>query len=112
MRDDPSPVGRWTWAGARPWAAASAPTSATFAGSRFDLAMVLANGDAAEAWIAGLGEVDLPMPRQFAREVRITAREDDGERIALRVAAVVLEDVGKFRRERYLADRRASRPEA
>lgn len=66
--------------------------SATFAGSRFELAVSLPVGMAAEAWIAALPEVDLPMPRQFARSVRVMAREEAEGRIALKVEAVVLED--------------------
>jgi hypothetical protein len=66
--------------------------SATFAGLRCEVAVSLTAGEAAEAWISDLPEVDLPMPRQFARSVRVMARADSAERIALRVEAVVLED--------------------
>jgi hypothetical protein len=66
--------------------------SATFAGSRVEVTARLPAGQAAQEWIAALPEVDLPMPRQFARSVRVVAREDHGEQIALRVEAVVLED--------------------
>jgi hypothetical protein len=66
--------------------------SATFAGSRFEVKVALAMGKVAEAWIATLPEVDLPMPRQFARSVRVVAREEAKGRIVLRVEAVVLED--------------------
>ncbi len=66
--------------------------SATFVGCRFEVAVTLPTGAAAEAWIAELPEVDLPMPRQFARSVRVVARGDCDSGIALRVEAVVLED--------------------
>ena len=41
---------------------------------------------------ADAASVDLPMPRQFARSVRVVARGDCDSGIALRVEAVVLED--------------------
>lgn len=66
--------------------------SATFEGLRCEIVVGLAPGAAAEAWVAALPEIDLPMPRQFARSVRVLGRDDTGGSVTLRVEAVVLED--------------------
>ena len=66
--------------------------SATFVGSRYDVAVDMPAGAAAEGWIAALPEAELPMPRQFARDVRVIAREEAGDRIRLMVEVLVLED--------------------
>lgn len=73
-------------AATRDWA------SALFVGARYDVSATLDSGPATERWIARLGEIDLPMPRQFAREVRVIARDDADERVALTIEALVLED--------------------
>lgn len=65
--------------------------SALFVGARYEVAAVLERGDAAEAWLSALPEADLPMPRQFAREVAVVAR-DDADRIAATIEVVILED--------------------
>lgn len=66
--------------------------SATFVGARYDVEIVLLAGASAEGWIAALPDADLPMPRQFARDVRVIARADAGDRIGLTVEVLVLED--------------------
>lgn len=66
--------------------------SATFVGARYDVAALVDPGPAADAWIAALPSVDLPMPRQFAREVRIIERTDSSDVITLTIEATVLED--------------------
>ena len=66
--------------------------SATFVGARFDVAVTLAAGSSAAAWIAALPEADLPMPRQFARDIRVIARDDPDEPIRLVLEVLVLED--------------------
>ena len=43
-------------------------------------------------WLATLPEAELPMPRQFARDVRVIARRDADERIRLTIEVLVLED--------------------
>lgn len=66
--------------------------SALFVGARYDVVATLAPGAAAERWIAALPEIELPMPRQFANDVRVIAREDAGDRLTVTIEAVVLED--------------------
>lgn len=75
-----------TLAKTRDWA------SAVFVGARYDVVAVLAPGDIAERWIAALPDAELPMHRQFAGEVRVIARADTADGIALTIEAVVLED--------------------
>lgn len=66
--------------------------SATFVGARYDVEVVLAAGPAAEAWLGALPEAELPMPRQFARDVRVIARDDADETVRLTIEVLVLED--------------------
>lgn len=73
-------------AGERDWA------SALFVGARYDVAAELAAGAAAGRWIADLPVVDLPMPRQFASDVRVLSRRDGAGRIALVIEVLVLAD--------------------
>lgn len=74
-----------TLAATRPWA------SALYVGARYDVTAVLDSGAAAECWLAALPDAELPMPRQYASEVRVLARED-AERITVLIEAVVLEE--------------------
>lgn len=70
---------------ARDWA------SGLFLGARYDVAAAVDRGDAADRWIAALPDIDLPMPRQFAGDVRVITRDDSPKRIAITIEALVLE---------------------
>lgn len=75
-----------TLAASRDWA------SGLFVGTRYDVAVVLADGPAALGWLDALPSADLPMPHQFANEVRVVARSGGDGRLTGILEALVLED--------------------
>lgn len=74
-----------TLAATRDWA------SALFVGARYEVTAELEHGDAAEAWLAGLPQAELAMPRQFAHSVRVISHKGT-ERLTALMEVVVLEE--------------------
>lgn len=64
--------------------------SATFAGDRHDLLVGATRGAALDAWLDGLPAIDLPLPRHLLAELRVTARECDGDRVRVRITGLTV----------------------
>jgi hypothetical protein len=66
--------------------------SGLFVGMRYDVAVTLDNGPAALGWLHALPHADLPMPHQFANEVRLVAKSAADGQLTATLEALVLQD--------------------
>ncbi|WP_333571270.1 hypothetical protein [Sphingomonas sp.] len=69
-----------------PWA------SVTFTGARHQLALTLAPTPAAEAWLAALPDLELPLPGHLVADLQVASRAADDDRLNVVLEALTVEE--------------------
>lgn len=72
-------------------AAATRWASATFTGARHRLTLAAADDAALAAWLAGLGEADLPLRGHLVADIAVVAATRAAGRAALTIEALTVE---------------------